>query len=62
MTKHTENTMKIRDGLLEVRDVMELYHVSRLTVYRWIKAGKLKGKKAGGKWLFSRESVLAVLE
>ena len=56
-----ENTPKLRDGLLEVKDVMELYHVSRLTVYRWIKAGKLKGKKAGSKWLFSREAVLAVL-
>ena len=48
-------------GLLEVKDVCELYHVDRKTVYRWIKAGKLTGKKAGQKWLFSRESVLGVL-
>lgn len=50
-----------RDGLLEVKDVCELYHVEKKTVYRWIKAGRLQGKKAGRKWLFSREAVLAVL-
>lgn len=48
-------------GLLEVKDVCELYHVDKKTVYRWIKAGRLQGKKAGHKWLFSREAVLAVL-
>ena len=52
---------EMRGGLLEVRDICELYGVSRRTVYRWIKAGKLTGKKAGQKWLFSRESVLGVL-
>ena len=55
------NTSETRDGLLEVSDVCELYHVDRKTVYRWIKAGTLTGKKAGRKWLFSREAVLAVL-
>ena len=54
-------TAKTRDELLEVKDVMELYHVSRLTVYRWIDAGKLEGKKAGRKWLFTRKAVDAVL-
>ena len=57
-----ENTVKAREGLLEVKDVCELYHVDRKTVYRWIKAGKLKGKKAGRKWLFSHEAVLDILE
>lgn len=57
-----EDTEKTRDELLEVSDVMELYHVTRRTVYRWIEGGKLKGKKAGRRWLFSRESVLSLLE
>lgn len=47
---------------LEVWDVVNMYHVQRLTVYRWIKSGKLKGKKAGRKWLFTREEVEAVLK
>jgi len=56
-----ESTPKMRDGLLEVKDVCELYHVDKKTVYRWIKSGKLTGKKAGQKWLFSHEAVLGVL-
>jgi len=57
-----EDAEKTRDELLEVSDVMELYHVTRRTVYRWIEGGKLKGKKAGRRWLFTREAVAAVLE
>ena len=56
------STDKTRDELLEVSDVMELYHVTRRTVYRWIEGGKLKGKKAGRRWLFTREAVADVLE
>lgn len=55
------NEIKASGGLLEVKDVCELYHVEKKTVYRWIKSGRLQGKKAGHKWLFSREAVLAVL-
>ena len=56
------NTTRTRYDLLEVNDVCDLYHIERKTVYRWIKSGKLKGKKAGRKWLFTREAVDAVLE
>lgn len=47
---------------LEVWDVVNMYHVDRKTVYRWIKSGRLEGKRAGRKWLFTREAVEAVLE
>lgn len=57
-----EDTAKTRDELLEVSDVMKLYHVTRRTVYRWIESGQLVGKKAGRRWLFTREAVAAVLE
>lgn len=57
-----EDTAKTRDELLEVSDVMELYHVTRRTVYRWIESGQLTGRKAGRRWLFTREAVAAVLE
>ena len=57
-----ENTERTRHDLLEVKDVCALYHVDKKTVYRWIKAGKLTGKKAGQKWLFSHEAVVGVLE
>lgn len=56
------NTARTRYDLLEVNDVCDLYHIERRTVYRWIKSGKLKGKKAGRKWLFTREDVEALLK
>lgn len=56
------NTDKLRDDLLEVQDIANMYHVTRRTVYDWIKDGKIKGKKAGRKWLFERSDVLDLLK
>lgn len=47
---------------LEVWDVATMCHVERKTVYRWIKDGKLEGKRVGRKWLFTREAVKALLK
>lgn len=47
---------------LEVWDVAAICHVDRKTVYRWIKEGKIKGKRAGRKWLFTREAVEEMLK
>ena len=57
-----ENTDRTRADLLEVRDVCALYHVERKTVYRWIESGRLEGKRAGRKWLFTPEAVNALLK
>ena len=59
---HMQNTERTQPELLRVEDVMELYHVTRLTVYNWIKAGKLEGQKAGRRWLFTREAVEGMLK
>lgn len=59
--EHMDSTSR-KDELLEVKDVCELYHVTQRTVYRWRDAGKLKGRKAGHKWLFTREEVEALLK
>lgn len=56
-----KNTNKLRDDLLEVQDIANMYHVTRRTVYDWIKDGKIKGKKAGRKWLFERSDVMDLL-
>lgn len=56
-----ESTERPRYELLEVSDVMEMYHVTRRTVYRWIEGGKLKGRKAGRRWLFTRDEVASIL-
>ena len=57
-----KNTPKTRDDLLEVKDVAQMYHVTTRTVYKWMERGKLKGRKAGKKWLFTPEEVAALLK
>lgn len=47
-----------------VQDVMELFGVKRLTVYRWIDSGKLKAIKTPGgrQWRIPKDAVQAVLD
>ena len=43
--------------LLTVQEVMLQLKVSNETVYRWIKAGKLRATRLGGLWRVSRGDV-----
>lgn len=48
---------------LTTKEAMEIFKVSRLTLYRWIDAGKLQASKMpGGQWRIPREAVDALLE
>ena len=48
--------------LLNVREAMEYLRVSRSTIYRLIKKGKLKGHKVGKKWVFYKRDLKDFLE
>lgn len=51
------------DRLFTVDDVCNILSVKPLTIYRWVKSGKLKGYNVGGKALrFKREDIDAFLE
>ena len=54
--------MAKKSEFLTVEDVMELFSISRRTVYRWIESGKLEGKRAGKRWLFERGKVMGLLK
>lgn len=45
-----------------VDDIMELLQVTRITIYNYIKSGKLKGNKIAGKWIFTDEQVRNFIE
>lgn len=46
------------DRLFTVEDVCNMLSVKPLTIYRWVKSGKLKGYNVGGKALrFKREDI-----
>lgn len=42
--------------------ICDLFHITSRTVYRWRKAGRLKGQKAGRSYLYKTSDVLALLE
>jgi excisionase family DNA binding protein len=45
------------DDLLTTRQVMELLKVNRITIYRMLNDGRLKGVKIGQQWRFARHEV-----
>ena len=50
-----------RPAMMTVNKVCEFLHLSRWTVYRLIKDGKLSAKKSGGQWTFPGQVVLEFL-
>ncbi|MHB0876350.1 MAG: PocR ligand-binding domain-containing protein [Anaerolineae bacterium] len=50
------------DDLLTTRQLENLLKVDRITIYRMLEDGRLKGFKVGGQWRFSRAEVDAWLQ
>lgn len=46
----------------QIEDICSIFKVSRITVYRWIKAGKLTGYKVGRSFLFKRTDIDKLIE
>ena len=40
-----------------IKQVAYIFSVTERTVNNWMKEGKLKGKKIGGKWRFTKEEL-----
>ena len=45
------------DDLLTTRQLQDLLRVDRITIYRMLNDGRLRGFKVGGQWRFSRREV-----
>ena len=45
------------DALLTVRHLQDLLQVDRITIYRMLDDGRLRGFKVGGQWRFSRQAI-----
>ena len=43
--------------LYTTEEVAEFLGVTVRTVYRYVESGQLKGKKIGGRWLFTIENI-----
>ena len=45
------------DELIDMEQAIALLKTTRPTFYRWLRAGKIKGMKAGRQWRFYRTDV-----
>jgi excisionase family DNA binding protein len=43
-------------------DICKIFQVSKITVYRWIKAKKIPAYKVGGAYLFKKSDIEKFLE
>ena len=50
---------KIGDkNLYSVKELSQILHVTPVTIWKYIKQGKLKGQKAMGKWFISDKNIV----
>ena len=50
------------DDLLTTKQLQDLLRVDRITIYRMLKGGRLRGFKVGGQWRFSRSEIESWLQ
>lgn len=50
------------NDLLTTRQLQEMLKVDRITIYRMLEDGRLKGFKVGGQWRFSRSDIEAWIQ
>jgi excisionase family DNA binding protein len=49
--------MNDKDALLTTRQLQDLLQVDRITIYRMLSDGRLRGFKVGGQWRFPRQTI-----
>jgi len=50
------------DEFYKIDDICETFKVAKITVYRWLKDGKITGYKVGRSWLFKGEDIKNLIE
>jgi excisionase family DNA binding protein len=57
MSDHFETVKAFMAETLTIDQTAEHFNVSRLTVTRWLKSGKLKGDKIGRDWRITKDEI-----
>ena len=47
---------------ITIPQLASILNISRSTVFKWVKAGKIKATKSGGTWIVDDPDVLRILE
>lgn len=55
-------SMNDNDGFYNIDDICKLFRVSKITVYRWLKAKKITGYKVGRAFLFKKTDIEKFIE
>ena len=55
-------SMNDNDGFYNIDDICKLFRVSKITVYRWLKAKKITGYKVGRAYLFKKADIDKFIE
>ncbi len=61
MTEHTYEMFSKYDDIVSVKDVMEMLHLGRVTVYDMLKSGRIHTLRVGKKYVIPKKSVIAFL-
>ena len=48
--------------LYSVKELSQILHVTPVTIWKYLKQGKLKGQKAMGKWFISDKNIVDFFE
>jgi excisionase family DNA binding protein len=51
-----------KEESFDLRETLEILDISRTTLYRWMKEGRIKGNKFGGQWQFPKVEIYNLLE
>jgi excisionase family DNA binding protein len=54
--------ISMKNEFYNIDDICKLFQVSKITVYRWLKAKKLTGYKVGRAYLFKRADIDKFIE
>jgi len=52
----------MKKEVMDLGEVSTLVRLCRITVYKYIKQGRIPAAKAGNKWRFTRSQVLGAVE
>ena len=61
MTEHTYEMFSKYDDIVSVKDVMEMLHLGRVTVYNMLKSARIHTLRVGKKYDIPKKSVIDFL-
>lgn len=49
--------IKIDQDMKTLQEISKFLQIHEMTIYRWIKAGKIPARRVGGRWRFSMKEI-----